>query len=360
MIGAINDAAVELCAAKGIEPEGLLDLCLVGNTAMHHLLLKLPVRYLALSPFVPALSCGLDIAADQLGLDAAPGAHVYLPAPVAGFVGSDHLAFLLAADFEKDDRVRIGIDIGTNTEIALQAKGRIVSCSTASGPAFEGAHILHGMRASPGAIEKVSIAKDGSVSCQVIGGRPAAGICGSGVLDALAEMREAGIINSRGRINLQAPGTSSDNEGMPSFLLAAGNHGKRDITLSQKDIDQILLAKGAIRAGIDILMHYLEVTPQDLKEVVIAGAFGSYLDPDSAIRIGLLPPVPLSIVHAVGNAAGAGARLMLASTQARLRAAISREHVEYLELTVVPGFNRYFAQGVRLPERPLQDADVAS
>ena len=359
-IAAINAAAAELCAANQISPDSLADLCLVGNTAMHHLLLGLPVRYLALSPFVPALSRPLDIEADQLGLHVAPGAHVYLPPPIAGFVGSDHLAFLLAADFDKDDRVRIGIDIGTNTEIALQAKGRIVSCSTASGPAFEGAHIQHGMRASPGAVEKVRIAKDGSVSCQVIGGGPAAGICGSGVLDALAEMREAGIVNLRGRISPQAPGAFSDQEGTPSFLLVGGNHGGRDITLSQKDVDQVLLAKGAIRAGIDILMRHLDIMPQDLEEVVIAGAFGSYLDPRSAVRIGLLPPVHLPIVHAVGNAAGAGARLMLASTEARLRAADLRQHVEYLELTVVPGFNRYFAQGVRLPESRLLSPDEAS
>ena len=319
VIEAINATAAELCAANRVAPETLADVCLVGNTAMHHLLLKLPARYLALSPFVPAVSSPLDFAAEQLGLHVAPGAHVYLPPPIAGFVGSDHLAFLLAVDFEKDDKVRIGIDIGTNTEIALQARGRIVSCSTASGPAFEGAHIQHGMRASPGAIEKVSIAKDGSVACQVIGGGPAAGICGSGVLDALAEMWEAGILNSRGRIGAQAPGTFTDGEGMPVFILVAGNNGRRDVTLSQRDIDQVLLAKGAIRAGIDILMRHLEVAPQDLEEVVIAGAFGSYLDPQSAIRIGLLPRVPLSIVRAVGNAAGAGARLLLASSQARLR-----------------------------------------
>ena len=352
VVTAINTAAAELCAVQGLSPDDLLDLCLVGNTAMHHLLVNLPVGHLALSPFVPVLSSPLNIEADQLGFRAAPGARAHLPALIAGFVGSDHLAFLLAADFGSDDRIRIGIDIGTNTEIALQANGRILSCSTASGPAFEGAHIQHGMRASPGAIERVKISEDGSLYCDVIGGGPAIGICGSGVLDALAEMRNAGILNPRGRFHTDSPRILSDEEGSPTYLLVAGDNGRRNVTLSQNDVNQILLAKGAIRAGIDILMDHLGVDTHDIEEILIAGAFGSYLDPGNAVRIGMLPEVPLSIVQAVGNAAGVGARIMLASAEARKRASGLARRVEYLELTVVPGFNQYFARGVRLPEIP--------
>jgi uncharacterized 2Fe-2S/4Fe-4S cluster protein (DUF4445 family) len=349
VVSAVNSAAAELCAAQGRAPEDLLDFCLVGNSAMHHLLARLPVRPLALIPFVPAVSSPLEFEAAQLGLEGAPGANAYLPPPVAGFVGSDHVAFLLAAGFEKDERTRVGIDIGTNTEIALQSGGHLVSCSTASGPAFEGAHIRHGMRAAPGAIERVIIGEDRQVHCDIIGNGPAVGICGSGILDALAELHQAAILNGRGRMNPETPGMEREEDGTLVFPLARGQDGHRDVTISQRDVDQILLAKGAIRAGLDILLNHLGLKADQIEEVVIAGAFGSYLSPRSAIRIGLLPDVPLERVRAVGNAAGAGARLMLASTEARAQARDLARRIEYLELTVVPRFNRYFANAVRLP-----------
>ncbi|HOG46691.1 MAG TPA: ASKHA domain-containing protein [Anaerolineae bacterium] len=345
---AINGAAAELTATLGLMPEHLLDICLVGNTAMHHLLAGLPVQPLAVSPFVAALNSSLSVGAGQLGLRAAPGAQAYLPPPIAGFVGSDHLAFLLAAGFGRSEPVRLGIDIGTNTEIALQTGARIVSCSTASGPAFEGAHIRHGMRAAPGAIERVAIA-GGEVRCDVIGGGSAAGICGSGVIAALAEMRSAGIINARGRMVAGMPGVMREDDDMPAFTLAPGGEGRRAVCITQHDIDQVLLAKGAIRAGIDILMDHLGVEPARIEEVVIAGAFGSYLDPRHAMGIGLLPSVPLERVWAAGNAASAGARMMLASSACRREAEALAGRIEYLEVTVVPGFNRYFSQGARLP-----------
>lgn len=345
----INTVAAELCDTQKLTTEYLLDVCLVGNTAMHHLLLNLPVRSLALSPFVSALDSALDVDAGQIGLHAAPGVRAHFPAPIAGFVGSDHLAFLLAAGFGEDNRTKLGIDIGTNTEIALQVGGRIVSCSTASGPAFEGAHIRHGMRAAPGAIERVIIDEDGAVHCDIVAGSPPVGVCGSGILDALAEMCKVGIINQRGRINRDKPGVCCEDDGKPVFLLAAGGNGRRDVTISQEDIDQVLLAKGAIRAGIDILMDHLGVTPREIEEIVIAGAFGTYMDPFRAVRIGLLPNVPLTRVHAIGNGAGAGARMMLVSTDARQCAIRLAERIEYLELAAYPGFNKYFAYGVRLP-----------
>jgi len=349
LVEVINAVAAELCATQKLEAKHLLDACLVGNTAMHHLLLGLPVRPLALSPFVPATSSPLEVDAAMLGLDAAPGAHAYLPPPIAGFVGSDHVAVLLAAGFGEDNRTRLAIDIGTNTEIALQMGSRIVSCSTASGPAFEGAHISHGMRAAPGAIQRVTITAGGVVQSDVIGGGPAAGICGSGVLDAVAEMRAAGIINERGRIIKGRPGVRLQQDGFPAFQLAVGSDGQRDVMITQQDIDQVLLAKGAIRAGIDILMAHMKVNAQDIEDINIAGAFGSYLDPNNAVRIGLLPRVPLNRIRAIGNAAGAGARMMLASTDARRRATNLAKQVEYLEVTVYPGFKKFLAAGMRLP-----------
>ena len=228
--------------------------------------------------------------------------------------------------------MRLGIDIGTNTEIALQKGDKVVSVSTASGPAFEGAHIRFGMRAAPGAIEHVIISQQGEVQIQVIGDQPPVGICGSGILDAVSELRRNSILNSRGRLDRTAKGVQLDEQGKPFFTLAGS------ITLSQNDIDQILLAKGAIRAGIDVLMDYLKVLPSEIEEVLIAGAFGSYMHPENAMRIGMLPQIPVSRIRAVGNAAGTGARMMLVSKTARKKAEELAKRIEYLELTVYPEF----------------------
>jgi len=341
---AISQTANGMCRRVGRSAEEIVDVCLVGNTAMHHFFLDLPIASLAVSPFVPTVTDPLFPAADELRLTAMPGAGVYAPPVKAGFIGSDHLAFLFAADFGKDQRIRLGIDIGTNTEIALQAKGKIVSVSTASGPAFEGAHIAFGMRAAPGAIEHVRISADGQTEVDVIGGQDAIGICGSGILDAVAQLRERGLLNQRGRLAKDRECIGEDPQGKPIFVLTIGT---TPVTLSQQDIDQILLAKGAIRAGIDILLDYLKISPDDIEEVVIAGAFGSYMLPEHAMGIGMLPSIPLDRVKILGNAAGAGARMMLVSTQARREAEALAKKIEYLELTVYPEFPIFFANGIR-------------
>jgi uncharacterized 2Fe-2S/4Fe-4S cluster protein (DUF4445 family) len=200
------------------------------------------------------------------------------------------------------------------------------------------------MRAGPGAIEHARISADGRAEIDVIGGGEPVGICGSGILDAVAELRTSGLLNARGRMKKDGPGIHLDEEGVPYIRLA---EGKRAITLSQKDVDQILLAKGAIRAGIDVLMDEMGVKDGDLEEIVIAGAFGSYMLPEQAVRLGMLPKIPLECVRAVGNAAGAGARMMLISKEARTNAEALAGRIEYLELTVYPDFPMFFAQGIR-------------
>lgn len=340
----INQTASMLAKQAGIYQDQIVDACLVGNTAMHHLLLKLPVGSLAVSPFVPVINHAINPLASELHMAVMPGCAVYVPPLIAGFVGSDHLAFLLAEGFGNDKRIRLGIDIGTNTEIALQKGSRIVSVSTASGPAFEGAHIRCGMRAAPGAIEHVTLDNEGKAEIQVIGDKPATGICGSGILDAVAEMRRSGLLNFRGRMDKQHPGVSKDENGKPFVILA---EGEKLISLSQGDVDQILLAKGAIRAGIDVLMDHLEVKASEIDEVVIAGAFGTFMLPEQAMRIGMLPEIHLERVQAVGNAAGAGARMMLASMSARKKAEALAGKIEYLELTVYPEFPMFYALGIQ-------------
>ena len=343
VVSAINQTAEALCLRMGLSTQQIADLCLVGNTAMHHLFLDLPIGTLAVSPFTPVISDAIYPDAAALGFECMPNSGLYAPAVIAGFVGSDHLAFLHSSGFNITSGIRLGIDIGTNTEIALMKGERIVSVSTASGPAFEGAHIKYGMRAGPGAIEHVKINPDGSVQLDVIGAQAPTGICGSGILDVVAELRTVGWLNKRGRFSKDVPAVHLDNEGQAYIKLA---EGEREVTLSQKDVDQVLLAKGAIRAGIDVLMDAMGVGVDEIEEVVIAGAFGSYMLPEQAVRLGMLPPVDLNKIKAVGNAAGTGARMMLASQSSRAKADALAKRIEYLELTIYPDFPLFYARGI--------------
>jgi uncharacterized 2Fe-2S/4Fe-4S cluster protein (DUF4445 family) len=174
----------------------------------------------------------------------------------------------------------------------------------------------------------------------------ASGICGSGILDAVAELRRTHLINERGRLLKDSPAVVTNAEGFPNFILVPANAEQREISVSQKDIDQILLAKGAIRAGIDILLDYLKLKSEQIEEVVIAGAFGSYMNPEHAMHIGMLPPVEIDRIHAVGNAAGMGACMQLVSTRMRTKALALSQKIEYLELTIYPNFSMFFAHGI--------------
>jgi len=347
MIDAINQAIESLLEITSSQIQEIVDFCVVGNTTMHHFFLNVPSRYLATSPFTPIIKKEMNITTEKLSLHGMPGSQIFIPGPIAGFVGSDHLAFLLATGFGDDNAIRLGIDIGTNTEIALQKGRNIISCSTASGPAFEGAHIHFGMRASTGAIEHVSINQGGIAKCKVIGDGEAIGICGSGILDAISEMKKVKILNQRGRLDLENPRVKINEDQIRVYPLLSATETQREITLSQSDIDQILLAKGAIRSGIAILMDYLKVEAQEIEEVLIAGAFGSYLNPYHAIQIGMLPQIDLSRIKAVGNAAGAGARLMLLSESMRQKALGLSTRIEHLELNTYPDFEMFFANGIR-------------
>lgn len=342
---ALNAASTLLLQSEGLQAESLAAISLVGNTAMHHLFLRLPVRQLALSPFIPAATAALELRAGEVGLAAAPGAPLYLLPPIAGFVGSDHTAALLASRFHNSPGNALLLDIGTNTEIALRAGGRLYACSCASGPAFEGAHIQHGMRAAPGAVERVSInQQDLSVQCTTIDDQPAVGICGSGILDAIAEMARVGILRSNGHLR-QEMLKKSDRDGVTSaFTLVEWHEGDQHqvVAITQQDVVEIQLAKGAIRAGVEVLLEEAGLTAPELDEVIIAGAFGTYLDPLNALCIGLLPPVPLERIRQVGNAAGVGARLALTS-QEQWQAGIDlAQSIHYVELTAHPSFRRRF------------------
>ncbi len=351
---AISDLAGSLAADAGVARDQIAAACVVANTAMHHLLLALPTRQLSVAPFVPATARPLDVPARDLDLELAPGAYVQLLPCVSGFVGADHVAMVLATGLDLADRVAVGLDIGTNTEIALCGPGAhpLTSASCASGPAFEGAHIHDGMRAADGAIEGIRLTPDGaSAELRVIGDTRPVGICGSGIVDAIAELHRTGRINARGRLRADAAGVRRGRDGLEFLLATAGETGSgKDIVVTQSDIDEIQLAKGAIAAGVRVLLQATETDADSVQEVIVAGAFGTYLNLDSALDIGLLPRFPQARYRQVGNAAGAGAKAALLSVTERDRAKRIADQVRYVELTTFPGFQRLFARSMLFPQ----------
>lgn len=343
----LNTLIEKLCADGGFNPNNITEVVIVGNTAMHHFFLGLPVRQLALAPYIPAVSTSVNIKARDVDLATSRSAYVHLLPNIAGFVGADHVAMLLATGLYDTDKTVLGLDIGTNTEISLAAHGSLRSCSCASGPAFEGAHIKDGMRATGGAIERVRITSS-SMDFQTIDDKPPIGLCGSGILDAIAQLREAEIVDHRGRLQAH-PQVRPGENGQEFVLVPKEESGSgRDITLTEKDISEVLLAKGAIFAGMSILLEKAEISWEEVDEVIIAGAFGSYINVASAIKIGMLPPLPTDRFLQVGNAAGVGARLALVSKKQRQLSEEIARKVNYIELTSHRQYPKIFARALRL------------
>jgi len=351
VVEAFNKLLAELCAQVRRSPREVLEVVVGANTAMHHLLLRLPVEQLGSAPYIAAVSESWDVKARELGLSTAPGAYLHTLPNIAGFVGADHVAMILATEVYKAKGNVMALDIGTNTEIVLAHGGKMVSCSCASGPAFEGAHIRDGMRATTGAIERVVLAKNGRLKIAVIDDAPAVGICGSGILDAVAVLYRAGALNNRGRFEPGSPLVERDSQGY-LVTLAPGEqsgHG-RPVVITQRDVGEIQLAKGAIRAGVECLLRYAGLAHEDLDEIIIAGAFGTYVDVESAMAIGMLPGLPSSRFRQVGNAAGVGAKLALISRSERSMAREIGRRVEYMELMSQPGFTEIFAESMLFPD----------
>jgi uncharacterized 2Fe-2S/4Fe-4S cluster protein (DUF4445 family) len=339
LVDALNNSVAALCADIGGDPSHIADAVIVGNTVIHHLFLRLPVQQLGLVPYVPAVRSAVDIKARDIGLKMAPGGYVHMLPNIAGYVGADHVSMLLATEMHKREGVTLALDIGTNTEICLNCRGRMKSVSCASGPAFEGAHIQFGMRAAKGAIERVRLSGD-RIEIQTIGDGAPVGICGSGLLDGIAQMLQNGVIDSSGRM-LDHPLVRKRND-RREFVLVE-RPGEEDITISQKDVRELQAAKAAIRLGIQALIEDAGIVEADIDRVIIAGAFGSYIDVESAMAIGMLPPLSLERYQQVGNAAGTGARLALISQERRRVALGIAAEDGYIELACIPDFNSKFA-----------------
>ena len=336
---ALSQMTADLCSEVQASPAQVVDAVVVANTAIHHLFLGLPVRQLGQSPYLPASSTALDVKARELNLKIGTGAYVHLLPNIAGYVGADHVAMLLATRIASAPVTTLAIDIGTNTEICLNHQGRLTSISCASGPAFEGAHIRFGMRAAPGAIEHVRLTGD-KLEIQVIGAESPVGLCGSGLLDVVAQLRINNVINRGGKMGEHA--RIRRGAGGTEFILAE-RPGLEPISVSQKDVRELQLAKAAIRLGIQALVEAAGLQEQDLQRVIIAGAFGTFIDVQSAVTIGMFPPIPLERYEQVGNAAGTGARLALASLEQRSEAQRIAGLDGYIELGSVANFSQKFS-----------------
>lgn len=360
IITALNDLISQLLEASGVDRHYLYEVTVVGNTTMHHLLLGINPANLARSPYIPAVKSGITLSGQQLGINLSPGGVVYILPNIAGFVGSDTVGVILATGMHRSEKIKLAIDIGTNGEIALGSRECIMVCSTAAGPAFEGAQIKCGMRAADGAIEGIEIT-DQEVMCKVIGdSHPVLGICGSGLIQGIAEMLRVGIIERSGRLIDPESAREKLSPALAERVVAEGENmfilvpedvskGQKPIYISQKDVRELQLAEGAIAAGIQILMKEMNISLDDIEEVLLAGAFGSYIDRSSAKMIGLVPLLPLEKIKSVGNAAGVGARLALLSIDEKEDAEKIAAYSKNVELSTRLDFQQAFVEAMTFP-----------
>ncbi len=337
------------------------DLTIVFNTAMHHIFLGFNPEYIGRSPFIPAVQSSLDIKARDLGLRINPAAYIHVLPIEAGFVGADNVGVLIAEEPYNQDEMVLIIDIGTNGELLLGNRNKVFSTSCATGPAFEGAQIKFGMRAAPGAIEKVQIDPVTKEPLYKVIGKAdwhtqiekvnAKGLCGSGIIGVVAEMFKAGIIDKSGRfmMGLDTPRVRKDVDGKPEYVLAWAEETSigTDITVTQGDVRALQLAKGALYTGAKLMMKKLGITKLD--RVVLAGAFGSHIDREASMTLGMFPDCPIDKVYAVGNAAGDGARMALLNRGKRQEAGDRARWVEFLEIATDPAFEKEFMQAMHIP-----------
>lgn len=363
IIKALNELADNLTKEAGITRDDILEMCLVCNTAMHHILLRLNPAHVGVAPFPTAMAPAIDVKARDLGVEINRSGNIHLLANEAGFVGADNCGVLIAEEPYNSDESVLIIDIGTNGELLCGSKKLgVLSCSVATGPALEGAQIKFGMRAAPGAIEKVEIDQETLEPRYMVIGKAdwhthieevnAKGVCGSGIVDVVAELFRTGIIDKTGRFVKEAPTgrlRRDPDSGQFEYVLAREEETSigRDIVITQGDVRAIQLAVGSIYAGSVIMMRKLGIAKLD--KVILAGAFGSHLNQFSCMLLGMFPDCDLGDVLAVGNAAGDGARLCLVNKDKRLEADRKAREVKYIELTVEDDFQNVFMEAMQFP-----------
>ncbi|TFG20343.1 MAG: DUF4445 domain-containing protein [Promethearchaeota archaeon] len=358
VVEALNSILKELLEKTGIKKEHIYEMTVVGNTVMHHIFLGINPLYLGRAPYPPAVRHPITIDSRNLGIDIDPNGKVFVLPTIAGFVGADTIGVMLSSEIYKKEKIHVAIDIGTNTEIVLGNKEKLMTVSCASGPAFEGAHIKFGMRARSGAIEKISIEPGTlNVKCQTIDNEPPIGICGSGMIDLVAEMLKTGVIDIGGVFTNIEHARITEKDGFKQFIVIPSNESgiQEDITFSFKDVNQIILAKAAIHTGFKILLKKFGIDKDQIEKLFIAGAFGSHINKESARMIGLFPEIDLDRIEVIGNAAGTGARMCLVSKNAKKKTLNLSKLAEYVELGVDPDFQNIFLNSNIIPYADLDE-----
>ncbi|NMA96029.1 MAG: DUF4445 domain-containing protein [Clostridiales bacterium] len=347
----INIMVADLCSKSEVTPDSIYEIDIVGNTVMMHIFAGLPVKNIALSPFIPVVGRRLELNARDIDIGINPNGKIVIPPMISGYIGADAIAAILSCNMHKDEEISLLIDIGTNGEIALGNKDGIVLCSTAAGPAFEGARIECGLGGVEGAINRVFIHEE--LEFTTIKDAPAIGICGSGIVDVVAQMLKVGLIDSTGRMlsideiddtfpkNIKDRVVSINDQ--PALILQTDDKSPTgDIYISQKDIREVQLAKGAIAAGIEILIDDMNISYEDIDNVYLAGGFGNYIDHTHAADIGLIPDALKNKIKTIGNGAGVGAKMMLLSKHMKKEADSIRDMSRYIELSARIDFQTIF------------------
>jgi len=361
LVDELNRLIAETAAEGGVDPDDIVDAVAVGNPTMQHILLGVNPEPLGRGPYLPVWSDGVEVEARSLGLAIVPQARVFVFPMVSGYIGGDTLAAVLTRDAEFYRGNQLLVDVGTNGEVVLSRDGELTATSCATGPVYEGAHIRCGVRAAPGAIERVWVESGGRIRWAAIrdgtgGGDPRpVGLCGSGVISSVAAFVGAGLIAPDGAL---APAGQHPQVRAGEIVLASPPYARtgRDIVLTQKDVRNVQLGKSALRAGIEILLA--ECGVERLDRVLLAGTFGNHLEPDDILRIGLVPPIPVERVRSIGNAAGDGARMALFNRSHRRRVATLAKRMRVLELSGRADFQELFVTHTALAPEP--DAAVAA
>ncbi len=362
LIDQLNNVFDDLVSTAGVEMSAVTEVTVVGNMAMHHFLLRLDSTYLGLSPYAPVTRNSVVVSAETLGLRLEADVPIYVLPNIAGFVGSDTVGVILASGISRAKTPTMAVDVGTNGEVVIGSRDGMVACSAPAGPAFEGARIKHGMRATTGAIDHVSM--NGDVDFSVIGDAAPVGICGSALIDIAAAMLRSGLLDHTGKLLLHreladtVPGALRDRlvdgEIRKDSYFVLVREGESDapseIVFTQQDIREFQLAKGAIRAGQMVLQQHVGVADDDLGEVVLAGAFGTYIDLENARLVNLVPPIEMERLRSVGNAAGVGAKLALLSTRERALAERIGVGTEHIRLSGLDEFQKAFTHAMRFPQ----------
>jgi uncharacterized 2Fe-2S/4Fe-4S cluster protein (DUF4445 family) len=358
IIGLLNQHIEQVCRDSGVPAKWIYKVVVVGNTCMHHVLLGIDPSYVGLAPYAPVMRHPLTLSARELFLKVSPEARVCLLPIVAGFVGADAVAVALATRMDESPEIRIAVDIGTNGEVLLGSREHLWACSAPAGPALEGAQIRHGMRAALGAIDRVRL-EGGDLSLHTIGDAAAQGICGSGLIDAIAALLDAGVIDWTGLIDfdhleqvpppLRARAIKHGDERAVILARPGESGSSQEIVLTQDDIRQVQLCKGAIASGAAMLQKIAGVPDDKVAELMLAGGFGNYLSIRSALRIGLIPALPETRIRYVGNAAVLGAQLALLSEAERGRATLIARSIEHVSLAAHPDFQDVFVDCMNFP-----------